>query len=160
MPFRRGATLKTKKLETTATNLAQNASSTQTIDLIVGKNDPTADVDVGVGSKARWVQVEFNLSAETTGNTNTLHWMIVKNPGNLIVFNPLTYGQSNKKFVFQRGMEMIVKNVSTLFKRIVFVRIPPRYKRMDEDDKISFVYRASLADTLNFCMRATAKAEV
>ncbi len=86
--------------------------------------------------------------------------MIAKNHGGLITFNPLTYGQSNRKFVFQRGMEMLPKNISTLIKRIIFVKMPPRYSRMDEADTVSFIYRAALGQTLNFCMRATAKAEV
>ncbi len=159
MGFRRPS-LKTKKLETTATNLIQDASATQTIVLATAKNDPTADVDVPIGSKVKWAQIEFNLNTEVTGLTNTVHWMIAKNPGGLITFNPLTYGQSNRKFVFQRGMEMLPKNVSTLIKRIIFVRIPPRYKRMDESDTLSFIYRAALSQDLNFCMRATAIAEV
>ncbi len=154
-------TLKTKKLEQTVTQLATNlGAGVQTLTLADAPEPVVLSIDVPVGSKLRWTQIEFNLSAETITNAKTLHWMVVKNPGGLITFTPTTYGQTNRKFVFQRGLEMLPKDVSFLVKRIINVRIPPRYRRMDEDDKLQFVYLASSTETLNFCARATTMAEI
>ncbi len=86
--------------------------------------------------------------------------MIVKNPGNNLVITPTTYGADTRKFVFQRGLEMLPSNTSFLVKRIINVRIPPRYRRMDENDELQFLYLASSTEAMNFCARATTMAEI
>ncbi len=86
--------------------------------------------------------------------------MIVKNPGTNLTFTPTTYGSDTRKFVFQRGLEMLPSNTGFLVKRIVNVRIPPRYRRMDENDELQFVYLASSTEALNFCARVTTMAEI
>ncbi len=157
----RQATLKTKKLETTVTQLSTNlGAGVQTLTLATAKNDPTADIDVGVGSILRWTQIEFNVSAENIASPKTLHWLIAKNPATDLVFTPTLYGSDIRKFIFQRGLEMLPSNVATVVKRIINVRVPPRYRRMDENDSLQFVYLASSTEAMNFCARATTMAEV
>ncbi len=164
MPFSRRSrlpTLKTKKLETTVTQLSTNlGAGVQTLILARGLNAPTADIDVDVGSKVRWTQVEFNVSAENIASPKTLHWLIAKNPANDLTFTPTLYGTNVRKFIFQRGLEMLPSNVATVIKRIITIKIPPRYKRMDEDDELQFKYLASSTEAMNFCARATTMAEV
>ncbi len=154
-------TLKTKKLEQTVTQLVANlGAGVQTLTLAAAPEPVALSIDVPVGSKLRWTQIEFNLSAENVSNPKTLHWMICKNPGNNLTFTPTTYGADTRKFVFQRGLEMVPKTTSFLVKRIINVRIPPRYRRMDENDELQFNYLASSTEALNFCARVTTMAEI
>ncbi len=154
-------TLKTKKLETTQTQLITNlGAGVQTLVLAAAPEPVASSIDVPVGSKLRWTQVEFNLSPENIASPKTFHWMIVKNPGNNLVITPTTYGADTRKFVFQRGLEMLPSNTSFLVKRIINVRIPPRYRRMDENDELQFLYLASSTEAMNFCARATTMAEI
>ncbi len=162
MPFsrRNRPSLKTKKIETTVTLLATDISATQELTLVSAVNDPTGDTDVNIGSKIRWVYIEFNFAQEAITNPIKLEWQVTKNPGNLITMNPQLYSQSYRKFIFKRGMEMIPKDLSTVFKRIITVRIPPRYRRMDEADQLQFQFRTSAAQLTNFCCFAIISVEV
>ncbi len=164
MPFSRRSrfpTLKTKKLETTVTQLSTNlGAGVQNLTLAKAINNPIADTDVPIGSKLRWAQVEFNVSAENIASPKTLHWLIAKNPANDLTFTPTLYGTSIRKFIFQRGLEMLPSNVATVIKRIITIKIPPRYKRMDEEDELQFKYLASSTEAMNFCARTTVMAEV
>ncbi len=154
-------TLKTKKLENTVTQLSTNlGAGVQKVILAKSLNNPTADTEVPIGSKLRWTQVEFNVSAENIASPKTLHWLIAKNPANDLTFTPTLYGTDTRKFIFQRGLEMLPSNVATVIKRIITIRIPPRYKRMDENDELQFLYLASSTEAMNFCARTTTMAEV
>ncbi len=141
--------------------MAQNASSTTDVVLVEAVNDPTTDTQVDIGSRVRWIYVEFNVAAETITNPKVIHWKLRKFPSGLSGFSaPNLYGQQDRKFTFKRGMEMLPKSVSTVYKRVFVVKVPRRYSRMDESDKFLFSYVASSAETINNCGFTIASVEV
>ncbi len=154
-------TLKTKKIETTWSNIAQNAGTTQTIEMVTAKNDPTTDREIQVGSRVRWIYLEFHFSAENIASTKVIHWQLTKNPGGqLTLQGPALYGTSVRKWIIKRGMEMLPKDTSTVFKRIFVARVPPKMRRFDEDDTFSFRYISSSTETINACGIAIINAEI
>ncbi len=162
--FRRAMSLrpvKTEKHETTWSNLIQNASTTQKIELISSvAGEPSIGIEVETGSTVRSIYIETNLNGvDNSGASQVFHWLIAKNPNNAIpdsAFDPLLYDQPTKSKILKRGMEMLPEipldsggTVQT--KRIFVVRIPPRMRRFAEADKLSLYYRSSSASNINYC---------
>ncbi len=157
MPFgrRRGsfAPLKTDKHEITWSNLAQNASAVQAIALAEGVTaaDKNISSEVLIGSKITRVYLEFHFSAETVTNPKVIHWKVEKLGANETTTSPATYYQPGRNRILQRGMEMLPKDVSTVFKRIISVKIPRGYQRMGEGETLRFRYISSSTETINAC---------
>ncbi len=162
MPFsRRALALRpviSLKHEVTGTFLGQNASTTQVVDLIHALESPVAPDEVDIASIVKSIYIEFNLNGvDNSGAAAVFHWMIVKNPGSLISFDPILYNQDNKKFILKRGMEMLPEiplgsggTVQT--KRMFVLKLPPRLRRFDDNDKLSLTYKSTTASGVNFCI--------
>ncbi len=154
MPFRK-APIVSQKHENAWSNIGQNASSA--IKIVIAKateyqNLGTATPEeVAIGSRIGVIYLEFHFSAETITNTKVIHWQVVKEPFNTNPTNPILYNQDNKRFIFKRGMEMLPKDVATVFKRIVTVKLPYKSRRMGQNDQITFQYQCSLTETINAC---------
>ncbi len=156
MPFRRGNFLRpiqTKKHEITWSNLAQNASSVQLVDLAIGVEPASANVaaEVLVGANVKSVYLEFHFSSQDVTNPKVIHWCIAKEPFGTNLSVPSLYNQKDRRFIFKRGMEMLPADTSTVFKRIFVVRIPPKFARMGDSDKLFFSYICSSTETINAC---------
>ncbi len=155
MVFRRrgGAPLKTDKHEITWSNLAQNASAVQAIQLARGTvaADKNLGNEVLIGSKITRIYLEFHFSAETTTNPKVIHWKVEKLDANQTTTTPSTYYQLGRNHILQRGMEMLPSDQSTVFKRIVSVKIPRGFQRMGQDESIHFRYISTSAETINAC---------
>ncbi len=164
-PFGRGrkATFKSVKIEAPwtflATDLGTATVNAFTLTCVEGASKDL-ETEVLPGTLIPYIFIEFNLSAAATGVVKVVHWIVMKNPGNLIGgVNPLDYGQNYKKFIFKRGVEMLPNNVATLVKRVFVVKIPKRYQRMDVGDNLALRVRASTTETINFCGVAITKVE-
>ncbi len=107
--------------------------------------------EVEIGSKISTIFLEFHFSPAQTGAVNVIHWQVRKEPFSTVPTAPNTYYQQDRRFIFKRGMEMLPTNVSTVFKRIVVVRIPPRFSRMGENDRLIFQFEGSSTQTINAC---------
>ncbi len=164
MPYRRAMSLrpvKTEKHEGTWSNLAQNASTTQAVDLITTASaEPVLATDVETGSKVKSVYIEFNLNGvDNSGTAQVFHWLIAKNPNNqftITVFDPLLYDQAIKSKILKRGMEMLPEiplgsGGTVQVKRIFVIKIPRFMNRFAENDKLTLYYRSSSASGVNFC---------
>ncbi len=142
-----------EKKEISWSLLGLDASSEQAITLSVAV--PPGDVNIAnevpTGATIKGFYLEFQFSAETITNTKIIHWSIVKEPFDTAIASPITYNDKTKRFVFKRGMEMLPKSVNTIIKRIVFVAIPPRFKRQGEADRFAFKFIVSSAETINAC---------
>ncbi len=112
--------------------------------------DATA-TEVKSGARVRWIYLEFHFSAETITNTKVIHWNVSFEPIGTATQIANAYQQPSRRFIMKRGMEMLPKDVSTVFKRIVSVKIPYKYQRLGIDDEIVFNYQASLAESINAC---------
>ncbi len=154
MPFRnRGSPVKSDKHEITWSNIGQDASAGIQIVLAntVDVGAKTGPDDTAVGSHVKGIYLEFHFSAETITNTKVIHWIVqVLSPGQTAQ-SPNTYYDDKRSFVIQRGMEMLPKDVATVFKRIVFVPIPKLYQRQKQGGFIVFKYQASLTESINAC---------
>lgn len=153
MPFRRSnkRPINSEKHEITWSFLA-DASAGFTVDLAVGTKDVTSASEVRVGSVVNSVFVEFNVS----NNASTLmvfHWKFQKSPFGTALSNASTYDQVDKRFTFKRGMEML-PNSSTdtmQIKRIFVIRVPPRFRRMGDGDKLQLQFQKTSATGTNLC---------
>ncbi len=154
MAFRRGLSLrpvKSEKEEITWSNLAQNNSTTTEIVIAIGTDNPTTASQVEIGDTVKSVFFEFNIAAETITNPKVLHWLVEKIPSLGTGNDPSIYDAVNKKQILHRGMEMLPKDVATVFKRIFVVKIPPRLRRIGDGDKIVYRYKTSSTETINNC---------
>ncbi len=140
-----------EKEEITWSNLAQDASSTQNIPIVQGVDNPSTVGQVEIGNTVRSIFFEFNVAAQTITNPKVFHWVVEKLPSLGTGTDPSVYDAKNKKQVLHRGMEMLPKDVGTVFKRIFVVKIPPRLRRIAYGDQINLRYKASSAETLNMC---------
>ncbi len=151
MPYRRQP-IKTDKHEVTWSNLAQDASSVQTIVLVTGvlPNAKNLSQEVEVGSRLGPIFLEFNISPESVAVTRVMHWEVVRVPNSATPPLPSLYYQPGRNKIIKRGMEMIVTNVATMIKRIIV--IPPKMlRRIGEGDEIQIRYISTNSATQNFC---------
>ncbi len=151
--FRRGSPIKTDKHEISWSNLSQNAAATQAIDLVTGTTSSAKNLasEVLIGSKVTRIYLEFHFSAETTSAAKVIHWKVEKLGANETTTVPSTYYQLGRNRILQRGMEMLVRDQSTVFKRIISVKIPRGYQRCGEGETIKFRYICSSSETINAC---------
>ncbi len=155
MPFRRnrGTPPNIEKHEITFTDLAKDASTDQSVTLVqaVDASTKSAAIDVLVGSRVTRLYMELNFAAQTITNPKVLHWLVFKAPFGTTIGATNLYNQVSKRFVIQRGMEMLPKDVGTVFKRILSIKIPKRYQRMGDNDFLVFKYIVTSAETVNVC---------
>ncbi len=159
MPFSRRRqslpVIKSDKHEITWSNLSENASSATFISLVLGVNsaDKNASNECEVGSHVKGIYLEFHFSSETVTTAKVIHWIVIHRPANLspASITPSLYYQVGRKYIMKRGMEMLPKDVGTVYKRIIFVRVPRVYGRIGITDSINFVYICTSAETINAC---------
>ncbi len=157
MPFRRNLRLRpvhSDKHEVTWSFLATDlGTAKKTIVLAVGVHpaDKDGPTEVGIGAKIFGIYLEFNIAAETITNPKVVHWQIAVRPQSGANSSPNVYYQTDRSFIIKRGMEMLPKDVATVFKRIVFVPIPRVYQRMKDTMDIVFQLQASSTEAINFC---------
>ncbi len=157
MPFHRRrfvAPLKTDKHEVTWSNLAADmgtATVSVTLATCVASEDKGAGTECMVGSHVRSVYVEMNIAAETVTNPKVLHWVVECRDVNQTGTTPSLYYQDDRSIIIKRGMEMLPKDVSTVFKRIFVVRIPKKAQRMSMGAGIFIKFRCSSTESINVC---------
>ncbi len=155
MPYRsrRGAPIVSDKHEITWSNIGQNASTVQNINLglAVQSADKNTSAEVNIGSHIRFIYIEFQFSAEAATTTTIVHWYLAQKRSGQTLTVPNLYYQKDRSQIVQRGMEMVPKDTSTVIKRIVAVRIPRIYQRMKDDSQWLFSYIASSTSTINAC---------
>ncbi len=148
------APIKTDKHEQTWSNLAQNASTQQSIRIIDGvlpsaKNTAT---ECEVGSRVNWVYFEFHFSPEATTTAKVIHWDIDFVPAGTGSFpNANTYYTTQRAEIIKRGMEMLPRDQGTVFKRIFVVKIPKKFRRITDAVQMNFRYICSSTETINAC---------
>ncbi len=156
MPFRRRfvAPLKTDKHEVTWSNLAADfgaANVSVSLATTVAAEDKGASTECMVGSHVRSIYIEMNIAAETITNPKVLHWIVEVRGPNQTGSTPTLYYQDDRSIIIKRGMEMLPKDVSTVFKRIFVVKIPKKAQRMTMGNLIAIKFRCSSAESINVC---------
>ncbi len=91
------------------------------------------------------------MSAETITEVKQVHWAIRYIPSGQVSSGPSQLFGTDRAYVIKRGMEMLPKNVSTVFKRVFTVKIPRKYVRQTDNGGFVFEYIASSANTMNAC---------
>ncbi len=152
MPFRRSLNpIKSEKEEITWSDLNINAAAIQVKTIADGVNSPTTAGQVEIGDTINSIFFEVNFSAETITNPKVIHWLIQKLPSEGTGATPSIYDSANKSQILHRGMEMLPKDVSTVFKRIFVVKIPRGLRRIQDAAQIQFRYIATSTETVNVC---------
>ncbi len=151
--FRQRNPTKVDKHEKTFTRLAADESTTQNVNLYTGVpvGDKNAAGEVSVGSHVKWVYCEINFAAQVITNPKTIHWTIRIVPPAASPSVPSQMYQIDRSYVLKRGMEMLPKDVGTVYKRIFVVRIPRIYQRVKEGQILEFEYVASSTEAMNSC---------
>ncbi len=151
--FRGGSPLISNKHEITWSNLAQNASSIINITLVNVKASADTDVasDVEVGHKVGAMYFEIHFAAENITNPKVIHWSVELIRAGQASPVPSTYFQDTRSQILHRGMEMLPKDVATVFKRIFVVKIPRGFSRAKMNQQIAFRYISTSAETINAC---------
>ncbi len=160
MPRRDLSPIISDKHEITWSNLVQDASSAVNIVLAKGTTASLKNLstEVLIGTKIKWIYVEMHFAAETITNPKVIHWKIHKFAAQEAATAPSLYYQLGRNRTIKRGMEMLPKNVSTVFKRIFVVRVPRGFQRIGEGEILQLSYIASSAETINACGIAIYKA--
>ena len=129
------------------------ASTTVNINLVSGVDPADADaaVEVTVGEHVKWIYCEVNFSADVITNAKTIQWCIRKLPFGTVAQIPSLYNQVDKRFIIKRGMEMLPRDLSTVYKRVFVVRVPKSMQRIGQSDKIVFQYVCSSSENVNVC---------
>ncbi len=155
MPFRNRnfSITKSDKHELAWSQLAEDATTNKQIVLAqtVDVGAKTGPTDCAVGSHVKGIYLEFHFSANIVTNPKVIHWTVeVLQPG-MTGTTSSTYYQDKRSFIIQRGMEMLPKDLGTVFKRIIFVKIPKLYQRRKQGDFIVFRYISTSAELINAC---------
>ncbi len=151
--------VKSEKHEITWSNLAQNASTIKEVVFAQALANPSLAIDVDVGCTIKGFYVEFNLNGvDNSSGAQVFHWSIMKSPAGDPTFDidPATYNTTRKRFIFKRGMEMLPdiplgSGGTVQTKRIFFVALPPRFRRMGDGDQVKLLYKSTSASGVNFC---------
>ncbi len=150
---RRFAPLQSNKHEVTFSHLAQDSSTTQTIALATGTDaaDKDNSTEVGIGSHIKWIFCEINFSAEVLTVVKTVHWALRYVPPGQVPSGASQLFGIDRSYVMKRGMEMLPKDVSTVFKRVFVLKIPRKYQRIQDTGQFQFTYVVSSANATNAC---------
>ncbi len=157
MPFgRRQASLrpiKTDKHEVTWSNLVQDASTVITIVIAtaVQSADKNASTEIEIGSHIKSIYFEFHFAASVITNAKVIHWVIEYLPVGSSSFTPSLYYQSQRSYTMKRGMEMLPKDVGTVYKRVFVVKIPRIYQRGKQGGIIRLRYVSTSSEAINAC---------
>ncbi len=151
---RRAAPIKRDKHEVTWSNLVQDASSQ--ISILLARGVQSADKDtateVELGSHIYGFYIEFNTSANVVTNPKVLHWGVdVVPPATASFPSYAIYYQSQRAQILKRGMEMLPKDLGTVYKRIIFVSVPRKWQRVQEGQDFNFRYVATSTEAINMC---------
>ncbi len=143
----------TDKHEITWSNLDSANGTVFTVVLARGKKlaDVNASTEVPLGSKIYGIYIEFNISASDITNPKVMHWKVFVNPVGQTATNPNTYYQTDRAYILKRGMEMLPEDLSTVYKRIIFVKIPKIYQRIKDEQDINISFIMSSAELINNC---------
>ncbi len=135
--------------------LAADRGSSTSIRLAIGtaSADKNAKDEVETGSHIKSIYFEFNVAAETVTNPKVFHWTIHMRPQNVTSAGttPNLYNLTGRNLILKRGMEMLPKDVSTVYKRIFVVKIPRKWQRFGEGDVVTISFVASSTENINFC---------
>ncbi len=156
MPFRSRNFLrpiKSDKHEITWSNLDQNASSVVNIALVipVASADKDTATECEIGSHVKSIYFEFHFSANTITSPKVIHWKFFVQAGGETISVPSLYYQTDRSRISKRGMEMLPKDASTVFKRIFVVKVPRHQQRITATSFMTFKYICSSAETINAC---------
>ncbi len=153
MARKRYAPYITDKHETTWSDLQQDSSAIQieTIATAVLPNAQNLNTEVAIGSQIPWVYIEFNVAAEVVTSPKTIHWKFEKVRTGQTATSPALMYQDDRRQVLKRGMEMLPKDVSTVYKRAFTIKLPRGMRTMQAGDILQFLWIASSTETVNCC---------
>ncbi len=111
----------------------------------------SASTEVGIGSRVMGIYLEFQVSASAAAIITMIDWYVhFKRTGQTLTSPGLFY-QTDRSQILKRGKEMIPADVNTVIKRIIYVRIPRTFQRMQADKKFFISFRSTTSQVINSC---------
>ncbi len=168
MPYNRGRTrqslrlrpVNTRKEIIDSTLLGVAAGIKSTIDLVTVVNDYDGTVGtVVVGSTVGSIYLFVQINCETT--SANVDWYIRKNPASQFAAGVPTPGATGgittRRFIFheEKGIPGSTSQGQSPLTFRGVIKLPPRFKRMGESDKIQLVLTAAVAHDI--CVKAIYK---
>ncbi len=153
MARNRYAPLQSNKKEISRSNLNQNASTVQSVTIIQGVElaDANAGFEVSAGHKVSSVYFELHFSAEVVAAAKVVHWQVVGLKVGETIAAPNTCYQDNRAGILKRGMEMLPRELGTVYKRVFVVKIPKKFQRITKNFLLRFQYIVSSTEGINTC---------
>lgn len=120
----------------------------------------TSPDQVKAGSRVRGIKFDINIAnSDAVGTLQIFDWYLFFDKQNTLSLpDPRSAGTSPLKAnVLIQGMEMIYAGTPT--KRHGYVKIPPKFQKLDVGDEVYLVYqsRLNLGATDSFCFKAIFK---
>ncbi len=141
------------------------AATSSVNDVAVAVNqraDPTVPNEVLNGSTINAIYLSVYILGESGSSSGIVNWILFKNPGNLMAGGDLpipgnTGIAANRRFIFheEKGLYATQDGTAMVFKG--WIKIPPRFRRMGDNDKWQVILRTQAGDTAAFCVQAIYK---
>ena len=145
----------------TSGSLVMNVNSTNPVATAVVAPTSSGLDQVPIGCTISSVFISLYVLGSSGSGSGLIDWYIRKNPGGTQTGGdqpiPGSTGSSAlRRFIFheEKGLAATQDGTPMVFKGVI--KIPPRFRRMGEDDELQVVIRSSVAD-LEFCFKAIYK---
>ncbi len=141
------------------------AATSSVNDVAVGVNQRAATTvpnEVLNGSTINAIYLSVYIIGESGASSGIVNWILFKNPANLMAGGDLpipgnTGVSANRRFIFheEKGLYATQDGTPMVFKG--WIKIPPRFRRMGDDDRWQVILRTQPGDTAAFCVQAIYK---
>ncbi len=125
-------------------------------------SSPVSPTEVTIGSTVSSIFVSVYILGTTGGSSGLVDWYLWKTPGQtttgVSIPDPGNTGiKSLRRFVFheEKGLAATQDGTPMVFKGVI--RIPPRFRRMGEDDAIQLKLLTETGFDAQFCVKAIYK---
>ncbi len=134
------------------------------IELIQATRNPelTSPTNVNVGSTVGSIFISVFVLGTTGGSSGLVDWFFWKNAGNVFAVanipDPGNTGiNSLRRFIFheEKGLAATQDGTPMVFKGVI--KIPPRFRRMGENDKLEIRLLTETGFDAQFCVKAIYK---
>ncbi len=121
---------------------------------------PINPVECEVGSNIGAIYLSVYILGDSGSNSGLVDWYIWKEPGDIVTTaNEPVPGNTGisvlRRFIFHEAKGLFATQDGTPMVEKIVVRIPPRYRRMGDNDK--FVVKILSPTTGEFCIKAIYK---
>ncbi len=123
--------------------------------------DPASPTQIAIGSRITSFYISVFVLGTTGSSSSLVDWHLFKSPGSAVITaskpTPGNVGVSNlRRFVFheEKGLAATQDGTPMVFKGVI--KIPPRFRRMGDDD-VWFIRLLAADADMSFCVKVIYK---